>query len=122
MNWRNLWINSRYGVNQPRCAGVRPSLRLLDNLSGARMATRMLLNNGHHVLVIFLPATALKMTPCVKQVDECVERAGYYSAGKLDWHWTPDMPGGEAAMVELLGRNLHLPLYLLITTIWLLAH
>ncbi len=32
------------------------------------------------------------------------------------------MPGGEAAMVELLGRNLQLTVYLLITTIWLLAH
>ncbi len=35
---------------------------------------------------------------------------------------TPDMPGGEAAMVELLGAIYNLPLYLLITTIWPLAH
>ncbi len=67
MNWHNLWITFLYGVNQPRCAGVRPSLRLPGYLSGARMATRMLLNNGHQRIVIFLPATALKMTPCVKQ-------------------------------------------------------
>ncbi|XPE44696.1 hypothetical protein ACNKHV_13675 [Shigella flexneri] len=45
---------------------VRPSL-VPDNLSGADLATRMLLNNGHQRLGYLSPVTALKMTPCVKQ-------------------------------------------------------
>ncbi len=104
MNWHNLWITFRYGVNQPRCAGVRPSLRLLDNLSGARMATRMLLNNGHQRIGYLSSNHGIE--------DDAMRKAGWMSALKSrilfrpeSWigTGTPDMPGGEAAMVELLG-------------------
>lgn len=42
----------------------------LDNVSGARMATRMLLNNGHQRIGYLPPATVLKMT-------RCAEKGGY---------------------------------------------
>ena len=81
----------------------------LDNLSGARMATRMLLNNGHQRIGYLSSSHGIE--------DDAMRKAGWMSALKEQdiippESWigtgTPDMPGGEAAMVELLGRNLQL--------------
>ncbi len=81
----------------------------LDNLSGARMATRMLLNNGHQRIGYLSSSHGIE--------DDAMRKAGWMSALKEQdiippegWigTGTPDMPGGEAAMVELLGRNLQL--------------
>nr|QYJ58401.1 (S)IA(2)_KSL [Cloning vector p(S)IA(2)_KSL] len=81
----------------------------LDNLSGARMATRMLLNNGHQRIGYLSSSHGIE--------DDAKRKAGWMSALKEQdiippESWigagTPDMPGGEAAMVKLLGRNLQL--------------
>ena len=81
----------------------------LDNFSGARMATRMLLNNGHQRIGYLASSHGIE--------DDAMRKAGWLSALKEQdivppdsWigMGTPDMQGGEAAMVELLGRNLQL--------------
>ncbi|HCJ6373551.1 HTH-type transcriptional regulator GalS [Citrobacter sp. RHBSTW-00671] len=81
----------------------------LDNISGAKMATRMLLNNGH--LRIGYLASSHRIE------DDAMRKEGWLSALKEQgitpadsWIGTgsPDMQGGESAMVELLGRNLQL--------------
>lgn len=81
----------------------------LDNCSGARMATRMLLNNGHQRIGYLASSHGIE--------DDAMRKAGWLSALKErdivppdSWigMGTPDMQGGEAAMVELLGRNLQL--------------
>ncbi|KNC88074.1 HTH-type transcriptional regulator GalS [Trabulsiella odontotermitis] len=85
-----------------RCVG-------LDNISGAMMATRMLLNHGHQRIGYLASSHGIE--------DDALRREGWKRA--LDEQgivapesWigtsTPDMQGGEAAMVELLGRNLGL--------------
>ncbi|WP_437889263.1 HTH-type transcriptional regulator GalS [Phytobacter sp. V91] len=81
----------------------------LDNVSGATMATRMLLNHGHQRIGYLASSHHIE--------DNCLRREGWFKA--LTEHgivapdsWVgigaPDMQGGEAAMVELLGRNLQL--------------
>ncbi|EOY4399344.1 HTH-type transcriptional regulator GalS [Klebsiella michiganensis] len=85
-----------------RCVG-------LDNVSGALMATRMLLNHGHQRIGYLSSNHGIE--------DDELRREGWFRA--LHEHgivtpesWvgsgSPDMQGGEAAMVELLGRNLGL--------------
>ncbi|MFK3705606.1 LacI family transcriptional regulator [Raoultella sp. BIGb0138] len=85
-----------------RCVG-------LDNVSGALMATRMLLNHGHQRIGYLSSNHGIE--------DDDLRREGWFKA--LQEHgimapdsWvgcgSPDMQGGEAAMVELLGRNLGL--------------
>lgn len=85
-----------------RCVG-------LDNVSGALMATRMLLNHGHQRIGYLSSNHGIE--------DDALRREGWFRA--LQEHsiiapdsWvgsgSPDMQGGEAAMVELLGRNLGL--------------
>ncbi|WJD77131.1 HTH-type transcriptional regulator GalS [Klebsiella michiganensis] len=85
-----------------RCVG-------LDNVSGALMATRMLLNHGHQRIGYLSSNHGIE--------DDDLRREGWLRA--LHEHgivapesWvgsgSPDMQGGEAAMVELLGRNLGL--------------
>ncbi|MDU3719322.1 MAG: substrate-binding domain-containing protein [Klebsiella michiganensis] len=81
----------------------------LDNVSGALMATRMLLNHGHQRIGYLSSNHGIE--------DDDLRREGWLRA--LHEHgivapesWvgsgSPDMQGGEAAMVELLGRNLGL--------------
>lgn len=81
----------------------------LDNVSGAVMATRMLLNHGHQRIGYLASSHRIE--------DNDMRRDGWTRA--LSEHgiiapegWVgvgaPDMQGGEAAMVELLGRNLQL--------------
>ncbi|MRS14970.1 HTH-type transcriptional regulator GalS [Enterobacteriaceae bacterium RIT691] len=82
-----------------RCVG-------LDNVSGAMMATRMLLNQGHTKVGYLASSHHIE--------DNQLRHEGWLRA--MNEHgiaapeaWvgtgTPDMQGGEAAMVELLGRN-----------------
>ena len=81
----------------------------LDNISGAKMATRMLLNNEHHRIGYLASSHRIE--------DDAMRKEGWLSALKEQgvtpadsWIGTgsPDMQGGESAMVELLGRNLQL--------------
>ncbi|EAN6358599.1 HTH-type transcriptional regulator GalS [Salmonella enterica subsp. enterica serovar Ituri] len=81
----------------------------LDNVSGARMATRMLLNNGHQRIGYLASSHRIE--------DDAMRREGWLHAlqeqgvaASKSWigTGTPDMQGGESAMVELLGRNLQL--------------
>ena len=86
-----------------RCVG-------LDNISGAMMATRMLISNGHQRIGYLASSHGIE--------DDMMRREGWQNALKEQgiaplesWVGTgsPDMQGGEAAMVELLGRKLQLP-------------
>ncbi|SFU04141.1 transcriptional regulator, LacI family [Kosakonia arachidis] len=81
----------------------------LDNVSGAVMATRMLLNNGHQRIGYLASSHHIE--------DNDLRREGWFRAleeqgiaATESWVGTgsPDMQGGEAAMVELLGHNLQL--------------
>ncbi len=85
-----------------RCVG-------LDNVSGALMATRMLLNHGHQRICYLSSNHGIE--------DDALRREGWFRAlqeqsiiAPDSWvgSGSPDMQGGEAAMVELLGRNLGL--------------
>lgn len=81
----------------------------LDNVSGALMAMRMLQQQGHRRIGY------LGSSHTIEDTDQ--RRAGWRQAlaeqatqPAESWIASaePDMQGGEAAMVELLGRNLHL--------------
>ena len=85
-----------------RCVG-------LDNVTGAMMATRMLQSNGHQRIGYLASAHRIE--------DDDQRKEGWLRAlaeqgitPPESWVGTgsPDMQGGEAAMVELLGRNLQL--------------
>lgn len=85
-----------------RCVG-------LDNVTGAMMATRMLQSNGHQRIGYLASSHRIE--------DNDQRREGWQRAmaeqginAPESWVGTgsPDMQGGEAAMVELLGRNLQL--------------
>ncbi len=78
----------------------------LDNVSGAVMATRMLLNHGHQRVGYLASSHQIE--------DNDMRREGWVKAlteqgiaAPDDWVGigSPDMQGGEAAMVELLSRN-----------------
>ncbi|MCX8956509.1 HTH-type transcriptional regulator GalS [Erwinia psidii] len=81
----------------------------LDNISGALMATRMLQQQGHQRIGY--------LGSCHPIEDVEQRRTGWQQAlseqgitPPESWiaNAEPDLQGGEAAMVELLGRNLHL--------------
>lgn len=85
-----------------RCVG-------LDNVTGAMMATRMLQSNGHQRIGYLASAHRIE--------DDDQRKEGWLRAlaeqgitPPESWvgMGSPDMQGGEAAMVELLGRNLQL--------------
>ncbi len=83
-----------------RCVG-------LDNVSRALMATRMLLNHGHHRIGYLssnhgIEDDDMRQEGWIKALQEqnIIAPDSWIGSG------TPDMQGGEAAMVELLGRNL----------------
>ena len=78
----------------------------LDNVSGAVMATRMLLNHGHQRIGYLASSHQIE--------DNDMRREGWVKAlaeqgivAPDAWvgMGSPDMQGGEAAMVELLSRN-----------------
>ncbi len=85
-----------------RCVG-------LDNVSGAVMATRMLLNQGHQRIGYLASSHNIEDN---EQRREGWLRALTEQGITQPESWvgvgSPDMQGGEAAMVELLGRNLQL--------------
>lgn len=81
----------------------------LDNVTGALMATRMLLQQGHQRIGYLCSGHPIE--------DAAQRREGWLQAlaeqgitPPESWiaSGEPDMQGGEAAMVELLGRNQHL--------------
>jgi LacI family transcriptional regulator len=81
----------------------------LDNVTGAQVATRMLLQQGHQRIGFLSSSHPIE--------DVSQRREGWLQAlseqgirPQESWiaQAEPDMQGGEAAMVELLGRNLHL--------------
>lgn len=85
-----------------RCVG-------LDNVSGAVMATRMLLTQGHQRIGYLASSHGIedndqRREGWLRALGEqgIIAPEGWIGVG------SPDMQGGEAAMVELLGRNLQL--------------
>ncbi len=81
----------------------------LDNVSGALMATRMLQQQGHGRIGYLCSCHPIedvlqRRDGWLQALSEqgCQPPEGWVASGE------PDMQGGEAAMVELLGRNLHL--------------
>ncbi|HKM97698.1 MAG TPA: HTH-type transcriptional regulator GalS [Buttiauxella sp.] len=95
-------VNRIIAGYEHRCVG-------LDNVSGALMATRMLFNQGHQRIGYLASSHAIE--------DNAHRREGWMR-GMTEQGITPpeswvgvgspDMQGGEAAMVDLLGRNQHL--------------
>ncbi|MBV4365450.1 HTH-type transcriptional regulator GalS [Erwinia sp. BNK-24-b] len=90
-------------------AGYEHRCVCLDNVSGALMATRMLQQQGHQRIGY------LGSSHPIEDMDQ--RRTGWQRAlleqniiPAESWMASaePDMQGGEAAMVELLGRNLQL--------------
>ncbi|POW59708.1 HTH-type transcriptional regulator GalS [Candidatus Pantoea alvi] len=81
----------------------------LDNVAGALMATRMLLQQGHSRIGYLCSSHDIED---VRQRREGWEQALAEQGIRPQEGWIacaePDMQGGEAAMVELLGRNVHL--------------
>lgn len=81
----------------------------LDNVAGALMATRMLLQQGHSRIGYLCSSHDIED---VQQRREGWEQALAEQGIRPQESWIasgePDMQGGEAAMVELLGRNVHL--------------
>lgn len=78
----------------------------LDNISGAQMATKMLLNHGHQRIGYLGSSHSIEDDDMRKegwlralQEQDIVPPESWVGVG------TPDLQGGEAAMVELLGRN-----------------
>ncbi|WP_194206370.1 HTH-type transcriptional regulator GalS [Superficieibacter sp. 1612_C1] len=78
----------------------------LDNISGAQMATKMLLNHGHQRIGYLSSSHSIEDDDMRKegwlralQEQDIVPPESWVGVG------TPDLQGGEAAMVELLGRN-----------------
>jgi len=81
----------------------------LDNVSGALMATRMLQQQGH---------TRIGYLSSCHPIEDVTQRRDGWQQALAEQGIVPpegwiasgeaDLPGGEAAMVELLGRNLHL--------------
>ncbi|MCC3701083.1 HTH-type transcriptional regulator GalS [Rouxiella badensis] len=84
----------------------------LNNVVGAEMATKLLISQGHQRIGYIGSSHGI--------ADEEERFQGYVAAMQQVRHgekapfetWrasgSPDLQGGEAAMVELLGRNLHL--------------
>ncbi|BAN97187.1 lacI family transcriptional regulator [Plautia stali symbiont] len=97
-----VMINRTIPGHEHRCV-------CLDNVTGAQVATRLLLQQGHQRIGYLSSSHPIK--------DVAQRRDGWLQAlaeqgirPPEGWiaHAEPDMQGGEAAMVELLGRNLHL--------------
>ncbi|MFW0765074.1 HTH-type transcriptional regulator GalS [Trabulsiella odontotermitis] len=85
-----------------RCVG-------LDNISGAMMATRMLLNHGHQRIGYLASSHGIEDDALRREGwKRALEEQGIAAPDSWIGTGTPDMQGGEAAMVELLGRNLGL--------------
>ncbi|RPE00333.1 HTH-type transcriptional regulator GalS [Candidatus Pantoea deserta] len=81
----------------------------LDNVAGALMATRMLMQQGHSRIGYLCSSHPIED---VQQRRDGWQQALAEQGISPHESWIasaePDMQGGEAAMVELLGRNVHL--------------
>ncbi|HBX6619015.1 TPA: HTH-type transcriptional regulator GalS [Klebsiella pneumoniae] len=85
-----------------RCVG-------LDNVSGALMATRMLLNHGHQRIGYLSSNHGIEDDDMRREGwSKALQEQGIIAPDCWIGSGSPDMQGGEAAMVELLGRNLGL--------------
>ncbi|ELY3086005.1 TPA: HTH-type transcriptional regulator GalS [Klebsiella aerogenes] len=85
-----------------RCVG-------LDNVSGALMATRMLLNHGHQRIGYLSSNHGIEDDELRREGwSKALQDQGIIAPDSWVGSGSPDMQGGEAAMVELLGRNLGL--------------
>ncbi|MFH2358284.1 HTH-type transcriptional regulator GalS [Klebsiella variicola] len=85
-----------------RCVG-------LDNVSGALMATRMLLNQGHQRIGYLSSNHDIEDDDMRREGwSKALQEQGIIAPDSWVGSGSPDMQGGEAAMVELLGRNLGL--------------
>ena len=85
-----------------RCVG-------LDNVSGALMATRMLLNHGPHRIGYLSSNHGIEDDDMRREGwSKALQEQGIIAPDSWIGSGSPDMQGGEAAMVELLGRNLGL--------------
>jgi len=85
-----------------RCVG-------LDNVFGAEMALRLLLSQGHQRIGYLGSNHPIEDGPLRQQgYSQAMAAAGILPLDSWRACGSPDLQGGEAAMVELLGRNLHL--------------
>ncbi|MEA1065479.1 HTH-type transcriptional regulator GalS [Erwinia sp. HR93] len=81
----------------------------LDNVSGAALATRTLLTSGHRRIGYLASDHGIEDdTQRCTGWRQAMAGAGIEAPENWSAAGSPDMQGGEAAMVELLGRNLHL--------------
>ncbi|VEA76221.1 DNA-binding transcriptional regulator GalS [Salmonella enterica subsp. arizonae] len=66
----------------------------LDNVSGARMATRMLLNNGHQRIGYLASSHRIEDDAMRREgVVKRAARTGDFCVGELDWHRHPGYAG-----------------------------
>ena len=81
----------------------------LDNVSGALMGTRMLLNHGHQRIGYLASSHHIEDDDMRREGwSKALQEQGIIAPDSWVGSGSPDMQGGEAAMVELLGRNLGL--------------
>ena len=97
---------------EPRCVG-------LDNVCGAEMAMRLLLSQGHRRIGYLGSNHPIEDGPLRQQgYAQAMAAAGLATPDNWRAYGSPDLQGGEAAMVELLGRNLQLSAVFAYTTPW----
>ena len=85
-----------------RCVG-------LNNVFGAEVAMRLLLSQGHQRIGYLGSDHPIEDGPLRQQgYSQAMTAAGFSPPDSWRAYGSPDLQGGEAAMVELLGRNLHL--------------
>lgn len=84
----------------------------LNNVVGAEMATKLLISQGHRRIgyIGSNHPIADEAQRCEGYVHALTQIHQHGSRPPDSWRaaGSPDLQGGEAAMVELLGRNLHL--------------
>lgn len=81
----------------------------LDNTSGALLATRTLLQQGHRRIGYLASSHQIEdNTQRLAGWRRALEEQGLTASDSWIACGTPDMQGGEAAMIDLLGRNLQL--------------
>lgn len=92
-------INRVIAGYESRCVG-------LDNYAGGAMATRVLLENGHRRIGYLASRHAIEdQAERQRGYEEALLRSGIIADPAWRAAAEPDLAGGEAAMVELLGRN-----------------
>ncbi|MBC3251979.1 DNA-binding transcriptional regulator GalS [Serratia fonticola] len=85
-----------------RCVG-------LNNVFGAEVAVRLLLSQGHQRIGYLGSDHSIEDGPLRQQgYSQAMAAAGFSPPDSWRAYGSPDLQGGEAAMVELLGRNLQL--------------